>query len=149
MRDLHTHLVSKKTEVIVRARRQLRGFAGAVSGLLPAGNGAVVNLHLLQAFDFRGEILKPLALVLIFDPHGNFRQGIKDIQLGDDERIQMIDASAIARDGNIEPSAASRASGNRAVLASALANLFPFRPQEPRWGKARFRRAWRKPWTHQ
>src|SRR5438067_1002551 len=52
---------------------------------------------------------------------------IEDVQLGDDQGAQMIQAGAVTRRGHVKPAAAPGAARDGAILAAALAEFFALR----------------------
>src|SRR5208337_1166486 len=122
--DLDAHLVGKELQIIFGLLRELGEVLKTERRLLPTRQQTIVNLHVIKPSNVRWKVGKSLALVLVFQAHRNVGKAIEDVEFGDDEGVEMVYAGAIAGRRHIKPTAATRTPGDRAILSSALSNLF-------------------------
>src|SRR5439155_25886081 len=121
------HLVGEKTQIVLGLLGKLGIVAQPERRLLPSRERLVAGARALQHRALGREVREPSTRELVLHADRNLRQMIEDIELGDDQSAEIIQAGAVARRGHVEPAAAPGAARDRAVLAAALTESFALR----------------------
>ena len=112
---------SWKAKVLLGGLGQLVEFGDALGGLTPALERGVARLDRLKPVHVGGNFIGHLPVDLVADADGNFFELVENIQLGDHQPLRAVDLVGVAQHRNVEPAAAPRTAGYRAVLVAALA----------------------------
>lgn len=95
----------------------------AGGGLLPSGQGLVVDLDLGQHIGIRGEAVELLAVVRVGSCDLELVEVVEDIELGEVERGVVVASVRVLEDDKVEPSAAAFAAGCDADFVTDLLEL--------------------------
>ena len=82
------------------------------------------GLALLKCGEVSGELLDLLTPVAIVGTDPKLVQVVEDIQFGNGQSIETVDAIGVADDHAVEPATATRSAGRRTKLLAVLSNPF-------------------------
>src|SRR5579875_987744 len=118
--DGHADLLRQEGDVLARRRGQVRQRGCARQVGAPARQLLVDRRHLVQHRLVVRRVGVPLASGLVGHAHLDRVEGVEDVELGEGDLRQRIEAHGLAEHDAVEPAAASAPAGVGAVLVTAL-----------------------------
>src|SRR5262249_4086903 len=124
--DFNFQEIADEAEIVYGGLGQLGGVFYAVSILAPAGKSFVFRDNVFVLFSERRHFVNGPAFVFVACADLDFALGVKDVELGDNQRVDAVDHLGVAEDGEIEPAAAAGAPGDSAEFLAAFAHFLGF-----------------------
>src|SRR3954451_11708129 len=122
--DRHADEVGDETQVVARRDRQVARAARGADVLAPAGKLRVLADRVMQdGLVVRKGVERRLLLAAIARAHLDALEAAEDVELGDDERRERVDACRVLQRDEVEPARPARAARRGAELTAALADL--------------------------
>src|SRR4030095_10674667 len=118
--------VADEAEIVEGGFGKLGRIFYAVSVLAPAGERFIFGDDVLVLFREGGHFVQGLAFVSVSGADLNFALGVEDVDLGDNKRVYSVNHFGVAKDGQVEPAAAARASCDCAKFLAAFADFLRF-----------------------